>query len=68
MACVIQFCSLYLDQVSDGPMDYRASAAQQQPTLNLLGFLLNSLATALERATEDRYLLLSKVKDLCFGY
>ncbi|XP_070003798.1 nuclear pore complex protein NUP205 [Nicotiana sylvestris] len=50
--------------VSDGPMDYRASAAQQQPTLNLLGFLLNSLATALERATEDRYLLLSKIQDI----
>ncbi|KAJ8528333.1 hypothetical protein K7X08_022025 [Anisodus acutangulus] len=50
--------------VSDGPMDYRTSAGQQQPTLNLLGFLLNSLTTALERATEDIYLLLSKIQDI----
>lgn len=50
--------------VSDGRMDYRTSAGQQQPTLNLLGFLLNSLTTALERATEDRYLLLSKIQDI----
>ncbi|KAF3625102.1 Nuclear pore complex protein [Capsicum annuum] len=50
--------------VSDGPMDYRTSAGQQQPTLSLLGFLLNSLPTALERATEDRYLLLSKIQDI----
>ncbi|KAK4343497.1 hypothetical protein RND71_036591 [Anisodus tanguticus] len=50
--------------VSDGPMDYRTSTGQQQPTLNLLGFLLNSLTTALERATEDIYLLLSKIQDV----
>ncbi|CAN4094283.1 unnamed protein product [Withania somnifera] len=50
--------------VSDGPVDYRTSAGQQQPTLNVLGFLLNSLTTALERATQDRYLLLSKIQDI----
>ncbi|XP_031097713.1 nuclear pore complex protein NUP205 isoform X1 [Ipomoea triloba] len=51
-------------QVSDGPMDYRASAGQQQPTLALLGFLLNSLTTALEKAAEERYLLFNKIQDI----
>ncbi|KAL2479697.1 Nuclear pore complex protein [Abeliophyllum distichum] len=51
-------------QVSDGPTDYHASAGQQQPTLTSLSRFLRSLATALERAAEERYILLNKIKDI----
>ncbi|KAL0346580.1 UNVERIFIED_CONTAM: Nuclear pore complex protein [Sesamum calycinum] len=46
-------------QVSDSPADYR-TAASQQPTLALLVSFLGSLSTALERAAEEKYLLLNK--------
>lgn len=47
----------------DCPTDYHASGGpQQQPTLTLLVCLLNSVTTALERAAEEKSLLLNKVK------
>lgn len=49
-------------QVLDGPTDYHAPGRLQQPTLTLLVYLLNSVTTALERAAEDKSLLLNKVK------
>ncbi|KAG8376000.1 hypothetical protein BUALT_Bualt09G0017500 [Buddleja alternifolia] len=51
-------------EVSDSPIDYSASAANQQPTLALLVSFLGSMATALERAAEEKYLLLNKIKDI----
>ncbi|KAL8483667.1 hypothetical protein ACS0TY_026375 [Phlomoides rotata] len=51
-------------QVSDGSTYYHASAASQQPTLALLVFFLGNLATALEKAAEEKYLLLNKIKDI----
>lgn len=53
---------MYLLQISDGTTDYQSYAGQQQPTLTLLGVFLNSLTTALERATEENFLLINKVK------
>lgn len=47
-------------QVSDGP----TASASQQPTLVLIAFFLGTLATALEKAAEEKYLLLNKVKDI----
>lgn len=52
-------------QVSDAPSDYHnAPVGLQQPTLNLLGSLLNSVTTALERAAEEKSLLLNKIRDI----
>ncbi|KAL3643098.1 hypothetical protein CASFOL_013913 [Castilleja foliolosa] len=50
--------------VSDGPTDYHESTAPQQPTLASLVVFLGSLATGLERAAEQKYLLLNKIKDI----
>ena len=51
-------------QVSDAPSDYHnAPVGLQQPTLNLLGSLLNSVTTALERAAEEKSLILNKVQE-----
>ncbi|KAA8535090.1 hypothetical protein F0562_030093 [Nyssa sinensis] len=51
-------------QLSDNPIDYHASAGQQQhqPTLTLLGSFLNYVVTALEKAAEEKSLLLNKIK------
>uniref|UniRef100_A0A5B7BQC9 Nuclear pore complex protein NUP205 n=1 Tax=Davidia involucrata TaxID=16924 RepID=A0A5B7BQC9_DAVIN len=50
-------------ELSDSPTDYHASAGQQQqPTLTLLGSFLNSVVTALEKAAEEKSLLLNKIK------
>ncbi|XP_035542991.1 nuclear pore complex protein NUP205 isoform X2 [Juglans regia] len=51
-------------QVSDTASDYSVSIGLQQPTLNLLGALLSSVTTALERAAEEKSLLLSKIRDI----
>ncbi|KAK1417250.1 hypothetical protein QVD17_26375 [Tagetes erecta] len=51
-------------QVSNSSTDYSAPAGQQQPTLSLLGFLLNSVTTALENAAEEKSLLLNKIQDI----
>ncbi|KAI5665252.1 hypothetical protein M9H77_24575 [Catharanthus roseus] len=53
-------------QVLDSTAEYRASAGQQKPTLSLLSSLLNSLTTALQRAADEKYLLLNKVKIFLF--
>ncbi|GKB08038.1 protein ALWAYS EARLY 3 isoform X1 [Tanacetum coccineum] len=53
-----------LSKVSNNLTDYSAPAGQQQPTLSLLGFLLNSVTTALENAAEEKSLLLNKVISL----
>ncbi|KAL6558480.1 hypothetical protein OROMI_018830 [Orobanche minor] len=50
--------------VSDGPAGYHEATALQQPTLVLLVIFLGSVATGLERATEEKYLLLNKIKDI----
>ncbi|KAK9071344.1 hypothetical protein SSX86_009912 [Deinandra increscens subsp. villosa] len=49
-----------LSKVSGNSTNYSAPAGQQQPTLSLLGFLLNSVTTALENAAEEKSLLLNK--------
>ncbi|XP_052198623.1 nuclear pore complex protein NUP205 isoform X2 [Diospyros lotus] len=51
-------------QVSDSPPKYCAPAGQQQPTLTLLGSFLNSVLAALERAAEEKSLLLNKIQDI----
>ncbi|KAI3775454.1 hypothetical protein L1987_50030 [Smallanthus sonchifolius] len=51
-------------QVSNSSTDYSAPAGQQQPTLSLLGFLLNSVTTALENTAEEKSLLLNKIQDI----
>lgn len=51
-------------QVSNMSIDYSAPAGQQQPTLSLLGFLLNSVTTALENAAEEKSILLNKIQDI----
>ncbi|KAJ0815972.1 putative nucleoporin [Helianthus annuus] len=51
-------------QVSNNSTDYSAPTGQQQPTLSLLGFLLNSVTTALENAAEEKSLLLNKIQDI----
>ncbi|GAA0150858.1 hypothetical protein LIER_09706 [Lithospermum erythrorhizon] len=50
--------------IADNPMGFHASTGEQQPTLTLLGFFLESMATSLERAAEEKYLLLSKIRDI----
>lgn len=54
---------LTFSQVSDAPSDYHAPVGLQQPTLNLLGSLLNSVTTALQRAAEEKSLILNKVQE-----
>lgn len=49
--------------MSEGSVNYSAHAEQQQPTLSLLSSFLDSVTSALERAAEEKYLLLSKVRD-----
>lgn len=51
-------------RVSDGPGDPSEPGRQQQPTLNLLLSLLNLITAALERAGEEKFLLLSKIQDI----
>ncbi|XP_010250099.1 PREDICTED: nuclear pore complex protein NUP205 [Nelumbo nucifera] len=51
-------------QAIDSPGDYNASAGQQQPTLSLLASLLNTVTMTLERASEEKSLLLNKIQDI----
>lgn len=51
-------------QVSGSLTDYRASGGKQQPTLTLLGSFLSSVTTVLERAAEEKSLLLNKIQDI----
>ncbi|XAR66900.1 hypothetical protein NMG60_11013275 [Bertholletia excelsa] len=51
-------------QVSDSSLDYHAPAGQQLPSLSLLGYFLSSVTTALERAAEEKSLVLNKIQDI----
>lgn len=57
---LITFCNLTL-QISDGDNN---KLGQQQPTLQMVSNLLNSVTLALERVGEEKYLLLNKVFNL----
>ncbi|KAK6945091.1 Nucleoporin Nup186/Nup192/Nup205 [Dillenia turbinata] len=51
-------------QVSNVASDYSQPPQQRQPTLISLGCLLNSVTTALERAADEKSLLLNKIQDI----
>ncbi|KAK2984101.1 hypothetical protein RJ640_018126, partial [Escallonia rubra] len=51
-------------QVSSCPTDNHAPAVHHQPTLSLLGCLLSAASTALERAADEKSLLLNKIQDI----
>lgn len=51
-------------QVSDGQSAYCKSGGRQQPTLALLGNFLNTVTSALEKAAEEKFLLLNKIQDI----
>ncbi|EOY31051.1 Uncharacterized protein TCM_038072 isoform 1 [Theobroma cacao] len=51
-------------QVSDDSPDYHSPAGPQQPTLNLLCSLLNAVTNSLERASEEKSILLNKIQDI----
>ncbi|GLT26191.1 hypothetical protein SLA2020_012740 [Shorea laevis] len=51
-------------QVSDDRPDYPAPPARQQPTLILLCSLLNSVTNSLEKAAEEKSILLNKIRDI----
>ncbi|CAL4889322.1 unnamed protein product [Urochloa decumbens] len=45
-------------------VSYDHNSDQQQPTLQMVSDLLNSITVALERVAEEKYMLLNKVRDL----
>ncbi|KAG2398953.1 Nuclear pore complex protein [Vigna angularis] len=49
---------------SDASSSYPTSVELQQPTLSLLNSLLSSVTTALERAAEEKSVLLNKIRDI----
>ncbi|CAJ1975467.1 unnamed protein product [Sphenostylis stenocarpa] len=51
-------------QPSDASSGYPTSVELQQPTLSLLNCLLSYVTTALERAAEEKSLLLNKIRDI----
>lgn len=51
-----------LSQPSDASSSYPTSVELQQPTLSLLNSLLSSVTIGLERAAEEKSLILNKVK------
>ncbi|KAM7263304.1 hypothetical protein ACFE04_000987 [Oxalis oulophora] len=51
-------------QVLDGRVDYSTAVGQLQPTLNLIGSLLNVVTISIERASEEKSLLLNKIRDI----
>lgn len=51
-------------QSSDASSSYPTSVEFQQPSLSLLNSLLSSATTALERAAEEKSLLLNKIRDI----
>ncbi|KAI4335735.1 hypothetical protein L6164_014349 [Bauhinia variegata] len=51
-------------QILDASSSYSTSIELQQPTLSLLNSLLTSVTTALERAAEEKSLLLNKIRDV----
>ncbi|XP_021760813.1 nuclear pore complex protein NUP205-like [Chenopodium quinoa] len=51
-------------QVSDDQSAYHKFGGKQQPTLALLGHFLNTVTSALERAADEKSLLLNKIQDI----
>ncbi|KAL5098578.1 hypothetical protein RYX36_002905 [Vicia faba] len=51
-------------QSADASSNYPTSVELQQPTLSLLNSILSSATTALERAAEEKSLLLNKIRDI----
>ncbi|KAK7411180.1 hypothetical protein VNO78_02612 [Psophocarpus tetragonolobus] len=51
-------------QPSDSSSSYTSSVELQQPTLSLLNSLFSSVTAALERAAEEKSLLLNKIRDI----
>ncbi|TXG61268.1 hypothetical protein EZV62_012631 [Acer yangbiense] len=51
-------------EISEGPGDCIAHSGLQQPPLTLIVSLLNSVTTVLERAAEEKSLLLNKIRDI----
>ncbi|KAK7304174.1 hypothetical protein RJT34_15273 [Clitoria ternatea] len=51
-------------QSSDASSSYPTSVELQQPSLSFLNSLLTSVSTALERAAEEKSLLLNKIRDI----
>ncbi|MBA0547915.1 hypothetical protein Golob_019046 [Gossypium lobatum] len=51
-------------QVSDDSPEYHSPVSLQQPTLNLLCSLLNGVINSLERAADEKSLLLNKIRDI----
>lgn len=51
-------------QVSGASSGHNPPVRSQRPSLDLLGTLLNSMSTTLERAAEERSLLLNKIQDI----
>ncbi|ESW10307.1 hypothetical protein PHAVU_009G198200 [Phaseolus vulgaris] len=51
-------------QPSDASSSYPTSVELQQPTLSLLNSLLSSVTNALERAAEEKSILLNKIRDI----
>ncbi|XP_004515149.1 nuclear pore complex protein NUP205 isoform X2 [Cicer arietinum] len=51
-------------QSSDSSSNYPTSMELQQPTLSLLNSLLTSVTNALERAADEKSLLLNKIRDI----
>ncbi|KAK7405498.1 hypothetical protein VNO78_06849 [Psophocarpus tetragonolobus] len=51
-------------QTSNSSSSYTSSVELQQPTLSLLNSLFSSVTTALERAAEEKSLLLNKIQDI----
>ncbi|XP_022143113.1 nuclear pore complex protein NUP205 [Momordica charantia] len=51
-------------EVSGASSGYSSPVRAQRPSLDLLGILLNSTTTTLERAAEERSLLLNKIRDI----
>ncbi|KAK7395827.1 hypothetical protein VNO78_16398 [Psophocarpus tetragonolobus] len=51
-------------RTTDSSSSYTSSVELQQPTLSLLNSLFSSVTTALERAAEEKSLLLNKIRDI----
>ncbi|WCJ29645.1 Nuclear pore complex protein NUP205 [Euphorbia peplus] len=51
-------------QVSDQTIDYQSPAGMYLPTLSLLGSLLCSVTSSLDRAAEEKSLLFNKIQDI----
>ncbi|KAK7395888.1 hypothetical protein VNO78_16463 [Psophocarpus tetragonolobus] len=53
-----------IPEITDSSSSYTSSVELQHPTLSLLNYLFSSVTTALERAAEEKSLLLNKIRDI----